>query len=279
MKHTAKGRVAALVAGVLVVLGSASAVVADDDSTSLSLRAPSAQDAGGEAAEGYALAGPYYLRSADPEEPGEIDLKFIYSYEHKADDDEEHEFEFEFEWGIVEDWEFILSVPFTIGDGGVEGNGDATVGLHTVLWDEDGWIPAFAMRNLFRLPTGYHGQDFDYTFRGLLTWTLSDVTRLHFNPYIATNNDPGDGERNFLYGGAIGFDWRANDDLILIADYQYRRSVEKDGDENQIIELGADWQFAENQLLGFGLEFGVEGDDGCEDFAISLSYIIELQAS
>ena len=249
MKCTLKVWVAVLVAGVLVVLGGASPAAAEDGSTNLSLRAPSAQNGGGADVEGYTLAGPYFLRSADPEEPGEMELKFIYSYDHDADDAEEHEFEFEFEWGIVENWEFILELPFTIGDGGVEGNGDVTLGLHTRLWEEHGWVPAFAVRNLFRLPTGYHGQDFDYTFRGLVTHTLGSKVRLHFNPYFSTNNDPDEGERNFHCGAAIGVDWRVNDDLLLIADYQYRQNVVKGEDEDHRIELGADWEFAENQKL------------------------------
>jgi len=280
MKSTLKVCVAVLAVGVLVVAGSASPAVADDGSTSLSLRAPSAQNGGGATVSetGYDLAGPYYLRSADPEEPGEIELKFIYSYGHEADAEEEHELEFELEWGIVENWECILEVPFIVGNGEVEGNGDATLGLHTRLWNEDGWIPAFAVRNMFRVPTGYHGQDWDYTLRGLFTWTLTDATRLHFNPYLATNNDADDGDRNFLYGGALGFDWRVNDELLLIADYQYRRSIEKGEDENHVIELGADWDFAEDRMLGLGVDFGVEGDDGCEDFTISLSYVIEIDA-
>ncbi len=278
MKCTLKVWVAVLVAGVLVVAGSASSAVADDGSTSLSLRAPSAQDGGGEAAEGYTLSGPYFLRSADPVPPGEMELKFIYSYEHEADDEEGHEFELEFQWGIADNWEFIMFVPFRIGDGRVDGNGDATLGFHTRFWDEDGWIPAFAVRNLFRLPTGYHGQDYDYTLRGLFTWTLSDEARLHFNPYFDTNNDPEGDERNALCGAAIGFDWLVNDDLMLIADYQYRQSVNKGDDEDHRIELGADWEFAEDRILGFGLDFGIEGDDGCEDYTISVSYIMEIDA-
>lgn len=278
MKCTLKVWVAVLAVGVLVVAGSAPPAVADDGSTSLSLRAPSAQNGGGEAGEGYTLSGPYFLRSADPEPPGEIELKFIYSYEHEADDAEEHEFELEFEWGIAENWEFILFVPFTIGDGRVDGNGDATLGFHTRLWHEDGWKPAFAVRNLFRVPTGYHGQGFDYTLRGLFTWTLTDAARLHFNPYLATNNEGEEGERNFLCGAAIGFDWRVNDDLLLIADYQYLQSLNKGDDEDHRIELGADWEFAEDRKLGLGLNFGIEGDDGCEDYKISVSYIIEIDA-
>jgi len=277
MKRTVNVCLGLLAVAALVVAGGASPALADDGSTSLSLRAQPTQGGADAGDVGYDLSGPYYLRSADPEETGEMELKFNYAYSHYADDEEEHELEFEFEWGIAENWEFILEVPFIVGNGEVEGNGDATLGFHTRLWDEDGWIPAFAVRNMFRVPTGYHGQDWDYTLRGLFTWSVCDGARLHFNPYLFTNNDADDDERNFLYGGAIGFDWMVNDDLILIADYQYRRSMDKDDDEDHVLEFGADWDFAEDQMLGFGVAFGVGGDDGCEDFTVSLSYVYEIE--
>ena len=66
---------------------------------------------------------------------------------------------------------------------------------------------------------------------------------------------------------------------MLIADYQYRQNVVKGEDEDHRIELGADWEFAESQKLGFGVDFGIEGDDGCEDYTISVSYILEINAS
>jgi len=293
MKSTLKVWMPVLAAGVLVIAGSASPAVADDGSMNLSLRNQPAEGNAGMAMEGYDLAGPYYLRSADPESAGEIELKLNYSYEHEGDDDdayygwrrkdddesEEHEVELEFEWGVVENWEFILEVPFIVGDGEVEGNGDATIGLHTRLWDEDGWIPAFAVRNMFRVPTGYHGQDFDYTLRGLFTWTLCDSARLHLNPYIATRNDADFYERNFLYGGAIGFDWRLNDDFLMIADYQYRRSEDKGEEAEHRLEFGGEWEFTEDQLLGFGVDFGINDSDAVEDYTISLSYIYEIEAS
>jgi hypothetical protein len=65
----------------------------------------------------YDLYGPYFLRSADPEEPGEMELKFIYSYETSSGPSDKNVFELEFEWGIAENIELILELPIELGDG------------------------------------------------------------------------------------------------------------------------------------------------------------------
>jgi len=233
-----------------------------------------------EETKGYTLSGPYFLRSADPEEPGEMELKFIYGYETSAEDSE-HEVEFVLEWGMARNVEFIFEIPFVIGDGGIDGNGDiSALGLHTRFWEEDGLIPAFAMRNLIRVPTGYHSNGVDYIGRGLFTWTLvpNDV-RLHFNPFLkSVNGDNNEEARNFQWGAAIGADFRVNDELLFIADYLHTVGEDEGTRNNHAIELGMDWEFAEDQTLGVGLEFGVDGDSHGADFGIRLAYILELGA-
>lgn len=230
--------------------------------------------------EGLVLAGPYLMRSADPEEPGEVELKFIYGYEREARDEEEHEFEFEFEWGMAEDWEFLLAVPLELGEGTVDGNGDVTLGFHTRFWEEDGLIPAFAMRNLARIPTGYHSDGVDYTGRGLFTWTLiPDTMRLNFNAFLTSfNGNQEENERDFQWGGLIGVDYSVDDHLVLIADYQ-NKSSEEYGQRNQhLIELGADWEIAEHQTIGLGTFIEIDGDQAGPDFGAAISYIWSIEA-
>lgn len=231
--------------------------------------------------EGWTLDGPYFLRSADPLEAGELELKFIYGFETSSDEGDEHEVEFVLEWGMIEDIEFILEVPVTLGEGKVEGNGDiAEFGFHTRFWRESGWVPAFAMRNLIRIPTGYESDGVDYIGRGLLTKTIvPDTMRLHFNPFLKSiNGNLEEDTRRFQWGAVIGVDYRVSDDLVLIADYQ-NRSSEEEGVRNQHgLELGADWEFAPEQILAFQTEFGLDGDSHGTDFGFRISYIIELPA-
>lgn len=229
--------------------------------------------------EGYTLGGPYFLRSADPEPPGEMELKFIYGWETGNDGSDDHDVAIEFEWGIVENVEFILEAEATLGDGRVEGNGDIEeLGFHTRFWEENGWAPAFAMRNLVRLPTGYHSSGVDYLGIGLFTWTLDPgATRLHFNPFVkSVNGDNDDDARDFQWGAALGIDHRVSDDLLIIFDYKHTASEEYGARNNHSIEFGGEWEFAPHQELGFGTEIGIDGDDHGPNFAARLSYILEI---
>jgi hypothetical protein len=242
---------------------------------------------------GYTLGGPYFLRSADPEGPGEMELKFIYGY--STGDGSEHEVEVEFEWGIVENVEFIMEAGAELGEGKVQGNGDITeLGFHTRFWEENGSMPAFAMRNLVRIPTGYHSSGVDYTAIGLFTWTLEPgSTRLHFNPFLKFVNgdnsdddgngygwwgwgDDDDGERDFQWGAALGVDHRVSDDLLIIFDYKHTSSEDNGARNNHSIEFGGEWEVAPNREIGFATEFGIDGDSSGPDFAARISYIIEL---
>lgn len=253
---------------------------------------------------GWNLSGPYFLRSADPEPVGEIEVKFIYGYATASDESDTHEFELEIEWGISEGLEFIFETGVEIGDGGVEGNGDITIGFHTKFWDEDGLLPAFAMRNHGRFPTGYHSDGVDYIGRGLFTWTLMpDKLRLHFNPFLKSINgnldDDGGGSgfarlghgghgfsglpfgshdrsggAHFLWGAALGFDCRLSDDLLMTLAYKHESSETEGNRNSHSVEWGADWKFASNQKLGLAAEFGLDGDDDGSNFEFRVSYIL-----
>jgi hypothetical protein len=227
---------------------------------------------------GWTLDGPYFLRSADPLPPGELELKFIYSYEDEAHG-HAHELGFALEWGMADNIEFILETEVEVGDGRVDGNGDIEeLGFHIRHWEENGWMPAVATRHLVRLPTGYHSDGVDYLGRALFTWTLApECLRLHFNPWLkSVNGNREEDTRWFQWGAAVGFDYRVNEELVIVADYQ-NSSSEEFGSRNQhSIELGADWEFAENRLLAFGTEFEVDGDDSGSNIVASVSYIFEL---
>ncbi len=279
-------------AAALVLMASAGAVRADEPLSTASLdeltsfRLPFYQeDGGGQGASedplNWDLAGPYFLRSADPEPAGDLDLKFIYGYETSSGESDEHEFEFVLEWGLTEDIEFIFEIPATFGNGGIEGNGDISfLGFHTRFWKEDGWLPAFAMRNSVRLPTGYHSSGVDYTARGLITKSIiPGKWRLHGNPFltVASGNNVED-LRHFQWGLVLGMDYRISDDLVLIGDYQLRSSEEEGEPDNHSLELGADWQIAEHRKLAFSTEFGLDGDDSGANWSFHVSYIIAIDA-
>lgn len=231
------------------------------------------------AEESWEIDGPVFLRSADPEPPGEVVIKNIFEWETTKDDgDDDFEYELEIEWGVVENHELIFETPFEIGDGRVDGNGDLTVGWHWRLWKEhDGW-PAFGMRNYVRIPTGVDSSGVDYEWRGLITKTLiPGTTRLELNPFVASiNGNNEEDARPFRWGVAIGIDHRLRDDLLLIADYIYANGELERTRDNHSAEFGLDWHIDERQTLAFATEVGLDGDSDGASLAARISYILSF---
>jgi hypothetical protein len=101
--------------------------------------------------------------------------------------------------------------------------------------------------------------------------------RLHFNPFITfVNGNDDEGDRNRQCGAALGFDYRVSDDLLFIADYRHTTGESEGNSDQQSVELGMDWEFANDQMLALGTQFEVDGDDEGPDWGVSVSYIIEF---
>ncbi len=247
------------------------------------------------------IEGPVFLRSADPEEPGELAIKNIFGYGHyrrgAADERDEYEYELELEYGLIENHELIFEMPWELGEGRVQGNGDITLGWHWRLWQEDGLLPAFAMRNFVRVPSGVDSSGVDYIWRGLMTWTLvPDSLRLHFNPFLASLNgenteynedgwwgnrarfwgDEGKEDRNFRWGAALGVDYKINENLLWITDYRYENSQTENTRDNHVAELGLDWKLDESNTIGLASEISLDGDHNGPAVTGKISYIHSL---
>ncbi len=247
------------------------------------------------------IDGPVFLRSADPEPVGELAIKNIFGYSHNREgassERDEYEYELELEYGLIEDHELILEMPWEIGEGRVQGNGDISIGWHWRLWQEDGWVPAFAMRNYARIPSGVDSSGVDYTWRGLFTWTLEpNSLRLHFNPFLTSlngenteyndnglfggrrrfwNNDEDD-DRNFRWGAALGVDYKIDENLLWITDYRYENSEEYGARDNHVAELGLDWKLDEQSTIGLASEISLDGDHSGPAVTGKISYIYSL---
>ncbi|MCH7720688.1 MAG: hypothetical protein IH988_06815, partial [Planctomycetes bacterium] len=115
---------------------------------------------------------------------------------------------------------------------------------------------------------------------GLFTKTCVPCeVRWHLNPWLKTiDGNNNDEARNFLYGAALGFDYRLSDDVMLIADYQYARGENEGDEQDQLVEVGVDWSLSENRMLGLSGTVGVDGNDSGDDFTLGVSYIIKLGA-
>ena len=282
-------------------------VVTDaDDSVSLSevsnfsLQATPQDDAGGGGAgDDGDVEGPVSMRAADVQAQGTFDLKIVLDYGtsgNGTDDDIGNRVELQ--WGFLEDHELVFKLPVGYGDGRIEGNGDLSVGWQWKFLEGDGgWMPAMAVYNELRTPTGYHSSGWDWELRGVFTWDVNPGTcRLHLNPFIrfmdtdnleanlANNADDltlGDDDdevsgRHFAGGGIIGIDHRLSDTTVINVDY-ILDSGRLDGYRMQhMMEAGMDYQLNDNQMLTWATRWTLDGDDQGDNWGLSLSYIFSF---
>ncbi|MBI4718863.1 MAG: hypothetical protein HY763_13740 [Planctomycetes bacterium] len=230
--------------------------------------------------ESWGIDGPIGLRSADPVPPGELEIKNIFEWNTTADSDKDDgaEYELELEYGLVKNHELLLRLPVELGDGRIDGNADLTFGWHWRLWEEQGWLPAFAMRNFLRVPSGVDSSGVDWEWRPLITKTLvPNSLRVHVNPFLRLVNGNNEEEaRHFHWGSLFGLDWKINDSLLFITDYKYTNGELEHTRDNHSAEFGLDWKLAEHHKLGLSTEVSLDGDEYGPAFATKVSYIFSI---
>ena len=228
----------------------------------------------------WGISGPISLRSADPEEPGEMEVKNVFEWSTSRDGShDDYEYEIELEYGLSENHELIFEVPVELGDGRVPGNGDITLGWHWRLLKEQDWLPAFAMRNYIRVPSGVDSSGVDYELKGLFTKTLvPDLLRAHFNPFLKSVNGHNEEDyRHFQWGGILGVDYKLSENLLFITDYIYKNGEEEHTRDQHAMEFGVDWTIAKNQKIGFATEIGLDGDSQGPSLGAKISYILSFE--
>ena len=258
--------------------------------------------AGAGAGDGFDVEGPVSMRSADVQEQGTFDLKMVFDYGTSSDgSDDDYGNRVELQWGVYADNEIVFKLPANYGDG-EEGNYDLSVGWQWKLSDEQGWIPATAIYNELRLPTGNGSAGVDWELRGVFTWDVNPGTcRLHVNPFIRfmdgdnvqtnarhdRNRDRNAGNffrnrrdevsaRHFAAGGIIGVDHRLTDTTVVNIDY-ILDSGNLDGYSMQhSMEAGMDYELTDNQMLTWATRWTLDGDDQGDNWGFSLSYIFSF---
>lgn len=230
--------------------------------------------------ETWDIAGPIRLRSADPEPTGDLEFKNIFDFSTSSDgSDDDLEYEFEIEYGIAPNHELIFELPVQLGDGSVKGNADITLGHHWRLWKEQELLPAFAIRNYLRLPSGHDSSGVDWELRGLLTKSIiPNKFRLHLNPFLKNVNGHNQEDyRHFQWGAIVGVDYRINKCLTIQADYIHETS-ESEGWRNQhTAEVGLEWKIAPQHELAFVTRADLDGDSEGENWGFGISYIFEFE--
>ena len=230
-----------------------------------------------ESGDDWDISGPIFMRSATPEPPGELIIKNNFGWARHRGDADEYEYELVLEYGLMPEHELILELPIELGEGRIDGNGDVELGWHWRFLKESGDMPAFAMRNIIRIPTGVDSSGVDYIWRGLVTKTITPgKSRLHFNPFLKSVNGNNGEAENFQWGAAIGMDYRLRDDLLMTWDYLWTGKEVDGGEDNHALELGLEWDFAEDEILAVSTEIGLDGNDEGTQFGVKISYMIEI---
>lgn len=221
---------------------------------------------------------PVKLRSADPEKTGELEIKNIYHHGTTSGERDANTYELELEYGIAPNHEIILAVPdVSLNALKTEDNGNLELGWHWRLWKEAEVLPAFALRNILIIPSGYDSSGVEWTFRGLFTKTIIPCKwRVHLNPYFTLDNGNEEDLRHFQWGFFAGTDYQLTDKLHLVFDYIHRSS-ESTGERNQHeLEAALGWKINEHNEIAFATNCTLDGDSVGENWGFTVSYVITL---
>jgi len=228
------------------------------------------------------------MRSADPQDTGTIQLLHTVTYATSSDgtDDDVRLFVMG-EWGIAPNHQLSLAMPWLLGDGDAEGNFNTEFGWQWRLWEEKDWAPAFALRNTLFIPTGEGGSGLDWELTGLVTKSLTDRWRVHFNPFlkVASGDSPMPREkkhpgdlRDFQWGFVAGTEYLVTDNLSLMLDYIHETSEYRGHRNQHSMEFGGMWAITKHHGLGFGTRWTLDGDDQEDNFSASLTYSFTFDA-
>jgi hypothetical protein len=227
------------------------------------------------------------VQDATPVECGSVDLRFTGQWitanapANKGDSDDDFVLTPSIVWGIAEEVEVFARVPSWIGDGGnipgdegEVGNFDTYAGL---LWRfVDGDTMDWAFQGTARIPTGDQSNGIDGEFRLIVTNEYESGLRSHFNLFAYTSNTTNiDNNRHLQCGAVVGLDGPLGDsgDLRWVLDYMNRTSTEYGHGNTNLLDVGWQWQMADNSKLGMSAQVGLDhSDDEAPNFGATITY-------
>ncbi len=223
------------------------------------------------------VEGPVAMRAADTQAVGTYDFNILFDYGTSSDgSDDDFGTSFKLEWGIAEGHQLDLTLPFNYGDG-EDNNGDLAVGWQWKLLEEDGMMPAFAIYNQLRFPTGYRSSGVDWELMAIFTKTIDDGWRLHANPFIEFMGGDEDDRRDFHGGIVIGTDYLLTDTTVLNFDYIIDSGLSEGFGTQHSMEAGLVYALAENKSLAWTTRWTMDGDNDGDNWGVGIQYIIHIR--
>jgi hypothetical protein len=175
---------------------------------------------------------------------------------------------------------FGIDVPFEIGNGAVDGNGDVTLIWKQRLTEEQeggGSIPTMTIENELRLPSGYQSSGVDWTLQGVVAKEAGPGTAV-LNAFLKSANghnnlesaswwgqvtgESSDELEHFQWGFRLGYKWRLTDSFAIVSDYINQNSAVSGNRNQNMGEVAVEWRVNDHLTIGPGTMFGL---DGAED--------------
>ena len=229
----------------------------------------------------------FNIREANPQvDQCEWEFESVAEWFTHSGEHDEVGLEQSLKYGITDDLFVELEVTESkLGEGANQGNGDIVLLLFNRFVRETECLPALAALLEVRLPTGDGSSGVDGRLNGLVTKSLTERFRAHFEGFVETaNGDPnaetGD-RRHFQWGMGPGFDYAFDESTLALINYLNRSSEENGQHNNNLLELGVVREIYHvgdiHQHVKFALDIGLDGQEDTPNLGAKILYSIDFK--
>jgi len=215
------------------------------------------------------------LEDGQPSDPGELEFQLDLAWSTTSSESDPGFWVSQIKYtpdgsDFLRNMKLAVTTPFEIGNGGIDGNGDAEFEWQQRWLAEDGDAPTVATIFSLRVPSGYQSDGIDGTFTAIIAKDMGPGT-FFFNGWgKSANGDNIEDRRDFQWGGRLAYLWRFDEDAALTIDYVHQTS-EMNGESNvNLLELGAQFVIDESLTIGPGVFVGLDGRETTPNFGAGI---------
>ncbi len=215
------------------------------------------------------------LEDGQPGDPGALELQLDFGWSTMSDESDAITWETELKYTgegseFLQNMKLSLTVPFELGNGGIDGNGDTEFAWQQRWVAEDGGMPTLATIFSMRAPTGYQSSGVDGTFTGIVAKDCGPGTFFLNGWVTSANGDNLEDRRDFQWGGRIAYLYCFAEDAALTIDYVNQTSEEHGESNMNLMEFGAQFQINDKLIIGPGILVGLDGKESTPDFGAGI---------
>jgi hypothetical protein len=217
---------------------------------------------------------PLSVDDASTQEYGTLSTQLATHFQHGGDQERSVVIAPEVQYGLAENVEFNVSVPYTLEhiDGGHGDN--LQTGLKYNFLRESDFVPALAVEEDIDFPTAEKAAGLDLTTQFFLTKHILPqygVTAFYLNGNWTNFGRTGFDDRRNAFMGATGFSHSLSRHTALVADLVVQQEDEKDKND-KLAEIGLRQFINKDLILSFGTGTGLNKDAPDFEFNAGLEY-------